>query len=151
MNNLMFTPAMDRDIGSSYMLGYMPGMAPMGMGPMVGCYPNSIMGERPLRPIPQDKFESLEQKKEETKKSAKKAGGIMAGVAALVAAGILIASRGKIKTKIVNSNLLKNISKNKTFRKAKVVLYKATKSVKNFFAGVIGKFKKAPATPPVTP
>ena len=154
MDNLMFTPALDRDLGASYMarMAPMPMISPYGMGPigpMVGGYPNSIMGERPLRPIQEDKFESIQQKKQETKKSAKKAGGIMAGIAALIAAGILIASRGKIKAKLGDMKLFQNLAQKPFFKKAGAFVKNAVTTVKDFFVNLnVGKFKKKPALPP---
>ena len=153
MDNLMFTPALDRDLGASYMarMAPMPMISPYGMGPMgpmVGGYPNSIMGERPLRPIQEDKFESIQQQKQETKKSAKKAGGIMAGIAALIAAGILIASRGKIKAKLGDMKLFQNLAQKPFFKKAGAFVKNAVTTVKDFFVNLVGKIKKKPALPP---
>ncbi len=152
MDSLMFTPALDRDLGSTYMANMtaMPMYSPMGMGPMLGGYPNSIMGERPLKPLTSDKFESIQAKKEETKKSVKKAGGIMAGIAALIAAGVLIASRGKIKAKLGNTKLFQNLAQKPFVKKAKAFFAKSYKAVKDFFVNLAGKFKKKPALPPPT-
>ena len=142
--NLMITPVMDRDIGSTFMACSMPMMP---MAPMGGMYPYyGIFGGQSLKPIQNDKFESLEKKKQETKNSVKKVGVF----ASLITAGLLIASRGKIKGKLSSTKIFQNLAKNKTFRKAKVLLYKAKKSVKNFFAGVANKFKSTPATPTPT-
>lgn len=147
--NLMITPALDRDIGSTYMYYSMP-MAPMSpmypMAPISPMSPNgSIYGTPQLRPISNDKFERVEQQRAETKKSGLKAGAILASI---VAAALLIGSRGKIKAKLGNTNLFKNLAQKPFVQKAKAFVVKSYNAIKNFFAGIVNKFKKTPALPP---
>ena len=69
-------------------------------------------------------------------------------IAALIAAGILIASRGKIKAKLGNMKLFQNLAQKPFFKKAGAFVKNAVTTVKDFFVNLVGKIKKKPALPP---
>lgn len=87
---MMITPAIYRDIPSSFMMNPMPMMPMM---PMYGMYPS--YGIAPMRPmLPNDKFEKLQSKKRETK------GTVIAttiALAALTAVGLHFGKKYNIK------------------------------------------------------
>ena len=137
--NLMITPPMHRDIGSTFLPYSMPMMG-VGM-PMYPTY--GINAGPQLKPIANDKYEKIQQKQKETTNSMKTAFAVLGSILGLC---LLIGSKGKIKTRLSNINLFKNISKNKTFRKAKIGLYRTKKTIKNLFSNIINKFKKPQKT-----
>lgn len=136
--DLMSTPPMYRDIGSTFLAQQMT--IPMGgVQPFVG----GTTGVPPMRPsLTHDKFESIQQQKEDQKKQIKKTVGIIGGIAATALALVLFRKKlpavDKLLTKI--STGAKGFVKN--------TLPKAWEGVKGFFKGIVSKFKGMKALPP---
>lgn len=129
--NMMMTPVMYQDIGSSFMMRPMPGF--MMMPPMMG-YPS--YGVSPMRPVlNDDKFERIQKKDKESKNTMIKTG---IGLAVMTAAAWILHKRFKIPPKAVTGTA--------TGAKTSVFSKLGTK-IKSGFNKFKNLFKKTPAAP----
>lgn len=136
--NMMMTPVMYQDIGSSFMMRPMPGF--MMMPPMMG-YPS--YGVAPMRPmLNDDKFERIQQKDKESKNTMIKTG---IGLAVMTAAAWILHKRFKIPPKAVTGTAT-GAAAATTGAKTSVFSKLGTK-IKSGFNKIKNLFKKAPAAP----
>ena len=133
--NLMITPPMHRDIGSTFLPYSMPMMG-VGM-PMYPTY--GINAGPQLKPIANDKYEKIQQKQKETTNSMKTAFAVLGSILGLC---LLIGSKGKIKTKIGNGKILKS----PIFTNIKNKFSQIKNGISKFFSGIVTKFKKPKKT-----
>ncbi len=119
--SMMYTPAVYRDIPSSFMYNSM-----MPIMPMMPAYGMMPCAYSPLAQLPNDKFVKLQEKEKETKNTVF---NTLAGLGVFLISGLLL---GKLSKKIGIPKRL-NLNNNNLINRAKNAFSNSISKVKKFF------------------